>query len=65
MKRSSSYKIADEVMRRGGNCKGKPMPDGPVANGGKRNTGNVGNEIGNGQRDSRLDKMLRSILNIE
>ena len=40
------------------------MPGDLVASGGKKNIGNVGSEIGNGQCDNRLGRTLCLILDI-
>ena len=56
-----SCKNVDEGVRMGNSYGGRPGPDGLVANEGKRSIGSVGNGSGNGQHDSRSDKMLRRI----
>ena len=61
MRKFSSYRNSNKEVRRVGNCKGKPMPDDQVANGGKRSIGSVGSGSGSVQCGSKLDRILHQI----
>ena len=64
MRKFSFYKNGGEEVRRDDSCGGRPKPGGPVANEGKRSTGNVGNGFGSGQHGSRSNRMLHQISSI-
>ena len=59
------YKNVDEGVRMGDSYEGRLGLGGLVANGDKRSIGSVGNGFGNGQHDSRSNRMLRRISGTE
>ena len=65
MKGCFPEEIFDGVGRKVGNYKGRPVPNDLVASRDRRNIGNVGSGIDNGQRGSRSGRMSRLTSNIE
>ena len=61
MRRFSSCRNDDKEVRRDGSCEDRPKLSDQVANGDKKNIGNVGNGSGSVLRGNRLNRMFRRI----